>query len=65
MSKVKVIRYTIVKNAPYHPQSKGQVEIFNRILIARLLKLCEEWKENWDDHLPNIMCAYRFPINLR
>jgi hypothetical protein len=50
------------KTAPYHAQSDGQVERFNRTLIAMLSKLCEERKENWDDHLPYVMCAYRSTI---
>ena len=47
------------KTAPYHPQSDGQVERFNRTLIAMLSKLCLENKDDWDDHLPYVMCAYR------
>ena len=51
------------KTAPCHPRSDGHVERFNRTLIAMLSKLCEDCKEDWDDHLPYVMCAYRATIN--
>ena len=51
------------RTTPYRPQSDGQVERFNRTLIAMLSKFCAENKQDWDDHLPFMMCAYRATIN--
>lgn len=53
----------MTKTAPYHPRSDGQVERFNRTLLAMLSKLCDERIEDWDDHLPYVMCAYRSTLN--
>ena len=51
------------RTTPYRPQSDGQVERFNRTLIAMLSKFCSDNKRDWDDHLPYLMCAYRATIN--
>ena len=50
------------KTAPYRPQSDGLVERCNRTLISMLSKVCNENKDDWDDHLPYVMCAYRSTI---
>ncbi len=51
------------RTTPYRPQSDGQVERFNRTLIAMLSKLCSENQKDWDDHLPYVMCAYRATVH--
>ena len=51
------------RTAPYHPQSDGQVERFNRTLLDMLAKLCAENPETWDHHLPYVMCAYRATVH--
>lgn len=59
----KLLGTKATKTAPYHPRSDGQVERFNRTLLAMLSKLCDEHTEDWDDHLPYAMCAYRSTVS--
>ena len=47
------------RTSPYHPQSDGLVERFNRTLLDMLSKVCAENPTTWDHHLPYVMCAYR------
>lgn len=43
---------------PYHPQSDGVVERFNRTLIAMLRAYADESCANWTDHLQKVCAAY-------
>lgn len=40
--------------SPYHPQSNGQVKLFNGILMSILQKLVQEKPEIWDEYLPAV-----------
>lgn len=51
------------RTCPYRPQSDGLVERFNRTLIDMLSKFCGENQNDWDQHLPFLMCAYRATVN--
>ena len=39
------------------------MERFNRTLIDMLSKFCGERQDDWDQHLPFLMCAYRATVN--
>ena len=47
------------KTTPYHPESDGLVERFNRTLLMMLAMFAGEHKDDWDDLLPPVMMAYR------
>ena len=44
---------------PYHPQSDGMVERFNRTLLNMLSAYVNERHKDWDEQLPYVMMAYR------
>ena len=47
------------RTTPYHPQSDGMVERFNRTCQQMLKVFVNENRSDWDDHLPHVMMAYR------
>uniref|UniRef100_H3AIA3 Gypsy retrotransposon integrase-like protein 1 n=1 Tax=Latimeria chalumnae TaxID=7897 RepID=H3AIA3_LATCH len=46
------------RTSPYHPQSDGMVEQFNRTLIDQLSKTPLEHSGEWDDYLNQVVLAY-------
>lgn len=47
------------RTTPYRPQSDGLVERLNRTLIQMLAMYVNDNLNDWDDHLPYILTAYR------
>ena len=47
------------RTTPYHPQSDGMVERFNRTLATMLTAYVDSNHRDWDDQLPYVMMAYR------
>ena len=50
--------------APYHPQSNGKLEVFQKYLKPTLKKLCEKDPVNWDKYLNQVFASYRITPNL-
>ena len=46
-----------------HPQSDGMVERFNRTLENQLAVFVEKHQQDWDDHVPLILLAYRSAVH--
>lgn len=51
------------RTSPYHAQSDGLVERFNRTLLSMLSLFVGENQANWDVLLPYVMLAYRSSIH--
>jgi len=51
------------RTSPYHPQSDGMVERFNRTLASMLSLFVDENQANWDILLPYVMMAYRSSVH--
>ena len=49
---------TKTRTTPYHPQSDGLVEQFNRTLLNMLSIFCKDNETTWDLQLPYVMMAY-------
>ncbi|KAK3106230.1 hypothetical protein FSP39_015710 [Pinctada imbricata] len=54
-----VLNIDKTRTTPYHPQSDGMVERFNKTLLTMLRTLVDENQSNWDDLLPYVLMAYR------
>jgi transposase InsO family protein len=46
-------------SSPRHPQANGQVEATNKTIFKILKKKLGHKKEDWADHLPEVLWAYR------
>jgi hypothetical protein len=51
------------RTTPYHPQSDGLIERFNRTLLSMLSIAAREDKHNWDLMLPVLLLAYRTSVH--
>ena len=51
------------RSTPYRPQSSGLVERYNRTLKQMLSIFVNSHRNDWDDHIPYIMMAYRSTVH--
>ena len=51
------------RTAPYHPDSDGMVERFNRTCLMMLSMFVNDLRDNWNELLPFVMHAYRTSVH--
>ena len=51
------------RTTPYHPESDGMVERFNRTLLVMLGMFAGKNRDDWDDLSPAVMMAYRSSVH--
>ena len=51
------------RTAPYHPESDGMVERFNRTCLMMLSMFVNDQRDNWHELLPFVMHAYRTSVH--
>ena len=51
------------RTTPYHPESDGMVELFNRTLLMMLAMFAGKNRDDWDDLLTAVMMAYRSSVH--
>ena len=59
----RLLGFSKIRTTPYRPQSDGQVERFNRSLLNMLSAFVTDRANDWDEHLPYVMMAYRSSRN--
>ena len=52
-----LLRCAKTRTTPYHSQSDGLVERFNRTVLTMLAMFVNEEKSDWDDYLPYMILA--------
>lgn len=52
-----------IRTCPYRPQSDGLVERTNRTSIQMLSIFVNANRDDWDDHLPYLLMAYRATVH--
>ena len=59
----KLLRIHKSRVVPYNPKSDGLVERANRTVVQMVTTLVSEARNDWDDHLPFVMMAYRASVH--
>jgi hypothetical protein len=48
-----------LRTTAYHPQTNGMTERFNGTLCNALAKLSQQYQEDWDNYIQQVLFAYR------
>ena len=64
MQKVcRILQIPKSRTAPYHPQSDGLVEVFNRTLINMLATTVGDHPREWECHLSKLCVVYNISVH--
>ena len=58
-----LLEFVKTRTAPYHPESDGMVERFNRTCLMMLSMFVSDRRDNWNELLPFVMHAYRTSVH--
>jgi transposase InsO family protein/O-acetyl-ADP-ribose deacetylase (regulator of RNase III) len=47
-----------IRSTPYHPQTNGEVERYNRTLVGMLRVACSRHQTDWPEHVQKMIYAY-------
>ena len=61
--KSKLLGINKTRMTPYHPQSDGMIERFNRTPLSMLSTTIENNENDWDLKLPCLMLTYRSSVH--
>ena len=59
----KICQIKWVHGAPYHPQSQGTCERYNRMLVSMLTHYCQEDPKEWDTYTSFVTNAYNTSVH--
>jgi hypothetical protein len=59
----KLLQIQSLRTAPYHPQTNGLTERFNKTLCTMLSMYVSKHQSDWDEPLPYVAFAYRTAIH--
>ena len=54
---------TKTRTAPFHPESDGMIERFNRTCLMMLSMFVNDRRDNWNELIPFVMHAYRMSVH--
>ena len=60
----KLLKIEKTRTTPYHPQSDGVIERFNRTLLQMLSTCTDQHPFDWEEHLPKLCMAYNTSTDL-
>ena len=59
----KLLHIRKTRTVPFNPKSDGMIERFNRTIKNLLRVMVNDAQNDWDDHLPYILMAYRASVH--